>query len=49
MFRANHWDLSYDTFPWYATLGSTHLKDPFAREPAMASIVGFMSELGILT
>lgn len=20
-FRANHWDLSYDTFPWYASLG----------------------------
>lgn len=47
MFRANHWDLSYDTFPWYATLGSRHLKDPFAREPAMAAIVLFMSELGL--
>jgi hypothetical protein len=49
MFSANHWDLSYDTFPWYATLGSTHLKDPFARLAAMSAIVLFMSELGLLT
>lgn len=47
-FRANHWDLSYDTFPWYATLGSTKLKNPFAREPAIAAIILFMSEIGIL-
>lgn len=47
-FRANHWDLSYDTFPWYASLGSTKLKDPFAREPAVAAIVLFMSEIGLL-
>lgn len=47
-FRANHWDLSYDTFPWYASLGSTKLKNPFAREPAVAAIILFMSEIGIL-
>ena len=38
MFHGNHWDLSYDTFPWYTTLGSTKLKQPFAREPAMSSM-----------
>ena len=48
MFHANHWDLSYDTFPWYTTLGSTKLKDPFAREPAMAAILLTMSELGLM-
>ncbi|HQZ85035.1 MAG TPA: hypothetical protein PLB21_05320 [Actinomycetota bacterium] len=48
MFHANHWDLSYDTFPWYTTLGSTKLKDPFAREPAMAAILLMMSELGLM-
>lgn len=49
MFRANHWDLSYDTFPWFTTMGSQHLKNPFPREAAMASLVLFMSELGLFT
>ncbi len=49
IFRANHWDLSYDTFPWYTTLGSQHLKNPFPREAAMAALVLFMSELGLFT
>jgi len=48
MFHGNHWDLSYDTFPWYTTLGSTKLKQPFAREPAMSSILLFMSEIGLM-
>jgi hypothetical protein len=48
MFHANHWDLSYDTFPWYTTLGSTKLKDPFAREAALASILLFMGEIGLM-
>jgi len=48
MFNANHWDLSYDTFPWYATMGSTKLKNPFAREAALAAIVLFMSEIGLM-
>lgn len=48
MFHANHWDLSYDTFPWYTTLGSTKLKEPFARESAMAAILLFMSEIGLM-
>lgn len=47
-FHANHWDLSYDAFPWYKTLGSTKLTDPFGREPAMAAIILFMAELGLL-
>lgn len=48
MFHGNHWDLSYDTFPWYTTLGSTKLKQPFAREPAMAAILLFMAEIGLM-
>lgn len=48
MFHANHWDLSYDTFPWYTTLGSTKLKDPFARESAMAAILLFLGEIGLM-
>ena len=48
MFNANHWDLSYDSFPWYTTLGSRKLKDPFARRAAMYSIVLLMAEIGLL-
>jgi hypothetical protein len=49
MFRANHWDLSYDTFPWHASFGSQHLKHPFPREAAMAALMLFLSEIGLLT
>lgn len=48
MFHANHWDLSYDRFPWYKTMGSQHLKEPFARKAAMSSIVLLMAEIGLL-
>lgn len=48
MFHANHWDLSYDTFPWVKTMGSMHLREPFARGPALAAIVLFMAEIGLL-
>jgi hypothetical protein len=49
MFHANHWDLSYDTWPWYETMGSLHLRQPFTRYSAMSSILLLMSELGIMT
>lgn len=48
LFHANHWDMSYDGFPWYGTGGSQHLKHPFPRRVAIASIVQFLGELGIL-
>jgi hypothetical protein len=47
-FHANHWDLSYDAFPWYTTMGSHKLTNPFARKPAMAAMLLLMSELGII-
>ncbi|MEI8082956.1 MAG: hypothetical protein WCI74_14055 [Actinomycetes bacterium] len=49
MFHANHWDLSYDSFPWADSLRDVRTSLPFAREPAMAAIVLFMSEIGLLT
>lgn len=49
MFHANHWDLSYDAFPWYTTLGSQHLKHPFPKYAAMAALVEFLNETGLLT
>jgi len=48
MFHANHWDLSYDPFPLSRTMGSRHLKNEFARRPAMNAIVLFLAELGLL-
>jgi hypothetical protein len=47
-FHANHWDLSYDAFPWYTTMGSHKLKNPFARKPAMAAMLLLMSEIGTI-
>lgn len=48
MFHANHWDLSYDAFPWYTSMGSRKLKNPFARKPAMAAMLLLMSEIGLI-
>ncbi len=48
MFHADHWDLSYGPFPMSRTMGSRHLKNEFARRPAMNAIVLFLAELGIL-
>ena len=49
MFHANHWDLSYDTWPWYKTMGSRELQEPFTRYSAMSSILLLCSELGLMT
>lgn len=48
MFHANHWDMSYDAFPWYKTAGSLHLRDPFTRYSAVAAILLMMSEIGVM-
>lgn len=49
MFHANHWDLSYDTWPWYKTMGSLELREPFTRYAAMSSILLLCNELGLMT
>lgn len=48
MFHANHWDLSYDTFPWYRTMGSFQLREPFTRYSALSSSLLLMAELGVM-
>lgn len=48
MFHANHWDLSYDSFPWSDSIRDVRSRLPFAREPAMAAIILFMAEIGLL-
>jgi len=49
MFHANHWDLSYGPFPASRTMGSQHLKNEFARRPAMNAIIIFLAEIGLLS
>jgi len=48
MFNANHWDLSYDPFPWLETMGSQHLKNRFARRAALSAIILFLAEIGLM-
>jgi len=48
MFNANHWDMSYDAFPWQRTMGSMHLKHKFARRAAISAIILFMAEIGLI-
>ena len=49
LWHATHWDVSYDAFPWYDTLGSHELEEPFTRYSAMAAMLLLMSELGLMT
>ncbi|MFA7264974.1 MAG: hypothetical protein WC054_01565 [Candidatus Nanopelagicales bacterium] len=48
MFHANHWDMSYDSFPWSDSIRNMRTHLPFARESAMAAIILTMNEIGLL-
>jgi len=47
-FRAHHWDLAYDPFPWFTRMGSLNVDHKFARYPALAALIIFLSELGLM-
>lgn len=47
-FRGHHWDLAYDPFPWHTRMGSMNVDHRFARYPAMAALVIFLAELGLM-
>lgn len=47
-FHANHWDMSYDSFPWSDSIRNLRKTLPFARESAMAAIILLFNELGLL-
>ncbi len=47
-FRAHHWDLAFDPFPWFTRMGSLNVDHKFARYPAMAALLLFLSELGLM-
>ncbi len=46
--RAHHWDMAFDPFPWYTRMGSLNVDHRFARYPAMAALLLFLSELGLM-
>jgi hypothetical protein len=48
VFRAHHWDLSYDPFPFHTRMGSANLNHPFPREAALTAIFRFAAELGLI-
>lgn len=47
-FRAHHWDLAYDPFPWFTRMGSLNVDHRFARYPALCALILFLNELGLL-
>ncbi|MEI6623547.1 MAG: hypothetical protein WCP28_16765 [Actinomycetes bacterium] len=47
-FRGHHWDLGYDPFPWFTRMGSLNVDHKFARYPALAALLVFLAELGLL-
>ena len=47
-FRGHHWDLAYDPFPWFSRMGSLNVDHKFARYPAMAAMLLFLAELGLV-
>ncbi|MEI8083121.1 MAG: hypothetical protein WCI74_14890 [Actinomycetes bacterium] len=47
-FRGHHWDLGYDPFPWFTRMGSLNVDHRFARYPALAALLLFLAELGLL-
>lgn len=47
-FRAHHWDLAYDPFPWFTRMGSQNVDHKFARYPAMAALLILLTEVGLM-
>ena len=46
--HANHWDLSFHSFPMSMTLGSRKLVHPFPKEAALSAMIALVDELGLL-
>lgn len=47
-FRAHHWDLAYDPFPWLTAMGSSNVDHKFARVAAVSALVTLLAELGLI-
>ena len=48
MLNANHWDMTYNTFPAAMTLGSRKLVHHFPKPAALHAMVALAHELGML-
>ena len=45
--HANHWDISFGSFPVSMTLGSRKLVHPFPKEAALTAMLALVHELGL--
>merc|ERR1711924_267476 len=45
--HANHWDISFGSFPVTMTLGSRKLVHPFPKEAALTAMLALAEELGL--
>ena len=45
--HANHWDISFGSFPVAMTLGSRKLVHPFPRQAALHAMLALVAELGL--
>ena len=45
--HANHWDLSFGSFPMSMTLGSRKLVHPFPKAAALQAMLTLVEELGL--
>ena len=45
--HANHWDISFGTFPITMTLGSRKLVHHFPKQAAMTAMLALVREIGL--
>ncbi|KAL3893663.1 MAG: hypothetical protein SGPRY_014076 [Prymnesium sp.] len=46
--HANHWDISFGSFPASMTLGSRKLVHPFPKSAALAAMLALVKEIGLV-
>ena len=46
--HANHWDISFGSFPVSMALGSRKLVHPFPKQAALQAMLALANELGLL-
>ena len=45
--NANHWDMSFGSFPLATTMGSRKLVHPFPKEAALSAMLALVHEIGL--
>jgi hypothetical protein len=46
--RANHWDISFGSFPASMALGSRKLVHPFPKAAALSAMLALVEEVGLV-